>query len=118
MRQDIIDTEILVTIIEDGKQQDDLSLFYTSKEWRRLRRKVMQTFKYECQPCKERGTYVKAEILHHHREVRDYPALALSEYYKDGKGEQQRNLIPVCDDCHKAIHNKSVYTEPLTLERW
>ena len=117
-RIDIKDQETLVLLVKECITHDDMSMFYTSKEWRRLRRKVLKQYKGECQPCKARGYYRKANTVHHHMEVRDYPELALSEHYTDSNGEHQPNLIPVCPECHRVIHGDTAPEEPITKERW
>lgn len=94
--------------------------FYHSKEWRRLRRDVLNADKYECQPCKAKGKYTKATHVHHVNHLDKHPELALEKYYSDASG-QMRNLISVCKDCHETVchperlrHTK----KPLNKERW
>lgn len=95
--------------------------FYDSGDWRRLRRRVLEFDKYECQLCKEQGQYKKAEIVHHVKHVEDYPELRLSWYYIED-GEEHRNLISVCRDCHESkCHPERLRmndTKPLNVERW
>ena len=61
---------------------------------------------YECQRCIEHGTYTRAEMVHHVNEVRKVPRLALSRTYTDEKGNEQRNLIALCNNCHEIIHDR------------
>jgi 5-methylcytosine-specific restriction endonuclease McrA len=30
----------------------------------------------------------------------------LSKYFVDSKGERQPNLVPLCNQCHNAVHDK------------
>ena len=75
--------------------------------------------KHECQMCKARGAYTRADTVHHVRRLEEHPELALSKTYIDGAGIAQRQLISLCHNCHDRIHehgNKP--REPLTPERW
>lgn len=98
----------------------DLSTFYKSSAWERLRREVLEKDKYECQIHKQRGYYVRANTVHHVKHVKEYPELALSKYYRDKDNKLQRNLISLCHDCHERIHDyrRKEKPEPLTPERW
>jgi len=97
--------------------KDQLHVFYTCQTWLTLREEVLVEYKHECQDCKARGRYSKATHVHHEKEVRRYPRLALSRYHiADGK--KYRQLTPLCDGCHKKRHSKGEIKEPLTEERW
>ncbi len=116
-----------LTLEECGKwisgliAENRLEEFYVSKQWRRLRKDVLKDYKDECQECKKRGFYSKANHVHHVQYVRRHPMLALSRTYMF-QGKEYINLIPVCKECHETVchperlrHNKK---EPLTEERW
>ena len=94
--------------------------FYTSPPWEHLRIEILRDDKYECQHCKARGYYAKANTVHHVMHLRDYPELALSRYYKDNQGKEQRQLVSLCFECHEKEHEieRGKATEPLTPERW
>ncbi len=93
--------------------------FYKTRAWTKLRRKILRAHKYECQRCKSRGRYTKADTVHHVCHVKDYPELALSENFVDSSGKEQSNLIPLCRSCHEEAHNfRQKESEPLTSERW
>ena len=85
---------------------DKVHLFYQTKEWKELRREVLEDNHYECQRCKEKGKYTRATCVHHVNEVRVRPDLALNKYYTDAEGKQQKQLIPLCDACHNIEHDK------------
>lgn len=85
---------------------DKVHIFYQTKEWKELRQDILYDNHYECQRCKEKGKYTRATCVHHVNEVRVRPDLALSRYYTDAKGEQQKQLIPLCDACHNIEHDK------------
>ena len=101
----------------------DVHPFYCSSQWVRLSHKVMDMDKHECQLCKEHGRYRRAELVHHVNHVRCAPKLALDIWYTDADGNQQRNLISVCKDCHETVCHperlrKCSGGAPLTRERW
>jgi len=100
----------------------NISGFYESKYWRRLRKEVLTVDKYECQVCKEKGFYSKANTVHHVNYVRLHPELALEKFYKNDDGVVKRNLISVCHLCHEVYcHPERLQkekVEPLTVERW
>lgn len=94
---------------------------YKSKEFLRLKAEVMAEFHGECIRCKNRGIITPAITVHHVNYVKTHPELAFSKYYKDRHGKKKRNLIPLCNDCHNAVHKRFGYKEkvkPLTEERW
>jgi len=101
----------------------DLHAFYVSTAWLHLRAEVLEEHKSECQECKKKGLYTKANHVHHVQYVRRYPELALSKTYTY-KGKEYNNLIPVCKDCHETVchperlrWNRQI-EEPLTVEMW
>lgn len=96
---------------------NDLSGFYKSAKWERLRKEVLIEHKYECQQCKTRGFYKKANTVHHVQYVKRHPELALSKTY-EYKGKEYKNLIPLCHDCHEEVHGYRRKKESLTEERW
>ena len=99
--------------------QDRLHEFYVSPQWRKLRKQVLEEYKHECQDCKAKGFYTKANHVHHNQFVRKHPRLALSKTYTF-KGKEYINLIPLCHDCHEIRHGyrQKEKKKPLTEERW
>ncbi|HHY28077.1 MAG TPA: HNH endonuclease [Desulfitobacterium dehalogenans] len=102
-------------LIDDGK----LHLFYVSSQWLKLRSDVLDKHKSECQRCKERGFYKRANTVHHVNYVRKHPRLALSKTYVF-RGKEYKNLIPLCHNCHEEVHGyrQKEKKKPLTEERW
>lgn len=103
-------------LIADGKE----AAFYSWTEWLQLRRDVLALDRFECQHCKERGKYSRAQIVHHVKHLRDRPDLALSAFDPD-TGERQ--LVSLCKSCHELEHPEAMrQTAPkkpvLTMERW
>lgn len=100
-------------------EEDRLEKFYNSKEWRKLRREVLTEHKNECQMCKAKGFYKRANTVHHVQYVRKHPRYALSKTYVFQEKEY-KNLIPLCHDCHEEIHGhrQKEKKEPLTEEKW
>ena len=111
-----------VNFIRECIKHNDMSSFYTSKEWRRLRKEVLRTDKCECQVCKAKGYYAKADTVHHVNFIKLHPELALSKTYIDDEGNVKRQLISVCHNCHEtACHPERLrwnVKETLTEERW
>ena len=86
---------------------DKVYLFYQTKEWKELRREVLEDNHYECAECVKKGKYTRADCVHHNMEVKTHPHLALSKWYTNPTTEEtERNLIPLCNDCHNLIHDK------------
>ena len=96
--------------------------FYLSKEWRKLRREVLQKYKNECQIHKAKGQYRRATHVHHEFHRDKYPEYELMEHVEMPDGTKKRNLVPVCKDCHETVcHPERLRwnkKEPLTEERW
>lgn len=68
--------------------------FYQSPSWIKARDYIMAKYHYTCQKCKQNP----AEIVHHiiwlnSTNIND-PEITLNE----------KNLIPVCRECHALIH--------------
>lgn len=109
-------TKDIQRLIEEGK----LYRFYKSKEWMKLREKILKENHNECAWCKEKGKISKAEQVHHVQYVKKHPELALSEYYTY-KGKRYRNLIPLCHDCHDKAHGRMRHkpkAKQINEERW
>lgn len=77
-------------------QEDNLMKFYKGRDWMELRQTALIRDNHECQKCKERGKYRKADCVHHIKEVKDYPWLALI----------LDNLMCLCNSCHNAEHGR------------
>lgn len=72
--------------------------FYTSWTWRVKRKEILERDNKECQLCKREGnitvgTKDKSLVVHHIKELKDRPDLALTD----------SNLLTVCRDCHENI---------------
>ena len=126
-----MNTKELVNWINELYRNNTIDRFYNSKYFKRVKYEVMREQHYECQRCKEKGklTIVKPKhlrskdnkrngVVHHVKEVRDNPGLALSKYYIDKQGRKQRQLIVLCDECHEIVHNRFKKKELLNIERW
>lgn len=101
-------------------EKDNLHVFYTSTVWLKVRAEVLKEDKNECQHCKARGFYTKANHVHHVNYVKKRPELALSKWYVDWEGNMGRNLISLCRNCHERIHDyrRTKKKKFLTEERW
>ncbi len=99
----------IISLIKANK----LYKFYHSTAWESLRDEVLKEQHYECQLCKARGIYTRADTVHHINYVRIAPHLALSRYDEQGR----QNLIAVCATCHNEIH-KTKHKGFTNEERW
>lgn len=82
----------LLTLIRDDK----LVRFYQWIEWRKLRLKALERDNFECQQCKRKGKYKKAQNVHHIKEVKLFPLLAM----------ELENLESICITCHNDEHKR------------
>lgn len=89
----------LIGLIQAG----DIHPFYVTPQWRALSADVLRDDRRECQLCKGRGKYRRADLVHHVNHVKRRPELALSRFFEDDSGKQQRNLISVCRGCHETV---------------
>ena len=74
--------------------------FYVSPEWRAKSAEVLKIDRHECQLCKRKGRYRRADLVHHVNHVKRRPDLALDIYFGED-GQRKRNLISVCKECHE-----------------
>lgn len=91
--------------------EDKVIRFYQWSAWRKLRQQALQRDHYECQQCKRRGKYSKAENVHHIKEVKLCPELAMT----------LDNLESICIKCHNMEHKrleKSNQPRFTNEERW
>lgn len=101
-------------------KDDKMYTFYHSKEWKALRGEILSDNHYECRWCKDESKLSIAETVHHIKEVKQYPWLALSRTYTDADGEHEQ-LVPLCHDCHDKAHNRfsgQKRKRRINAERW
>lgn len=100
--------ETLISYIHEDK----LVKFYKSREWRELRQVALLRDNNECQMHKAKGKYQRAQCVHHIKEVKPYPHLALT----------LANLTSLCNNCHNEVHGRvggQTKQEPFkNEERW
>jgi 5-methylcytosine-specific restriction endonuclease McrA len=102
----------------------DVSQFYESRRWKKLRGQILKQDHFECQVCKQKyHRYRRANTVHHVNLLKVRPDLALEAMYRDpATHTDKRNLISLCHDCHEEVHGyrmpKEKTTEALTEERW
>lgn len=116
-------TEWILIWLKSLIASGDVHSFYCSSQWVRLSHEVLDMDKHECQICKQRGRYRRADLVHHVNHVKDAPERALDIWYTDADGNRQRNLISVCKDCHETVCHpermrRCKSAPPLTRERW
>ena len=116
-----IEKEELVKWIKYLMSTNKMPKFYQGKEWKKLKKEVLRADHYECQLCKSKRKLTilnDSSPVHHIKEVKKEPALALSKYYIDRNGKKKRQLISLCEECHNEIHKRFQKKEPLNIERW
>ena len=96
------DQELVAQCIARG----DIKLIYKTRRWEAVRNRAMANQQQECQRCKEKGRYRRARIVHHVKPLKKYPYLALSEWYTDEEGKEQRQLLALCFNCHEIIEGR------------
>lgn len=99
----------LMELIHSG----NIMKFYKSPEWKKLRTAALKRDHYECQKCKAKGKYRKADCVHHIKHVKQFPLLALV----------LSNLISLCNSCHDEEHPEKLKknkSKPkfMNEERW
>ncbi|GGD05334.1 HNH endonuclease signature motif containing protein [Pontibacillus salipaludis] len=93
--------------------RNKLVKFYQSKVWRALRLKVLERDNYECQACKRKGKVGPGQNVHHLKEVKQFPSLALVK----------SNCEAICIPCHNEEHDRlKKFKKPqpkfVNEERW
>lgn len=90
------------------ERDGDCHRFYNRGPWRRLRLKVLRESHWECADCMALtpARLTPATCVHHAHEVEDEPGWALTEWVPDGHGGVERNLWPLCHDCHDRRHGR------------
>lgn len=112
----MVDEEWIRELIRTKK----LYKFYKTPEWLTLRQSVLEEQHNECEWCRERGKITGAVEVHHVQWVKKHPELALSRTYTFN-GEERRNLIALCHDCHDSAHDRIGHAAPaeqFNQERW
>ena len=99
-------------------REDRLVKFYQCPEWRKLRLRALRRDNYECVKCRAEGKYHKAENVHHIKEVKLRPELALDF----------NNIECICIRHHNEEHDryqpkeikekKKTFTNFDSEERW
>lgn len=85
------------------KRDSAAKRFYNSKMWRIAREKVLIRDNYLCQSCLKQGIIATAHAVHHIKEYKEHPELALEE----------TNLEAICKPCHNKQHpEKGMSTKP------
>lgn len=79
-------------------REDKLKKFYDCAKWRKLRQSAIKRDNHECQMCRRQGKYHKVNNVHHIKEVKLRPDLALD----------LNNLICLCIDHHNEVHERYV----------
>lgn len=85
-----------------NSKKDNLNhMVYNSKRWRDLRIEKL-TNNPLCERCDENDVLTLADQVHHKQPIST--GVSLEEKCK--LGYDYNNLMSVCDECHKEIHNE------------
>jgi 5-methylcytosine-specific restriction protein A len=84
-------------LYDKTKRDERSSAFYKSKEWRRLRKKVIARDNGLCQRCLKSSKFKAGEICHHIIEIKE----------DWGKRLDESNIEFVCMQCHNQIHGNT-----------
>ncbi|MEK4873138.1 HNH endonuclease [Niallia sp. FSL W8-1348] len=76
------------------KRDPESRRFYKSAAWSKARKLALERDNYLCVHHLKRKQIVPADMVHHIKELRDYPELALT----------LDNLVSLCNACHEAEH--------------
>jgi 5-methylcytosine-specific restriction protein A len=76
------------------KRDQTSKAFYNSKAWEKCRLLILQRDNHLCQECLKQNKITPADMVHHIKELRDHPELALDE----------DNLESLCNTCHNKEH--------------
>lgn len=76
------------------KRDKEARSFYKSKAWAKCRVLALQRDNHLCQECFRNKKINNADLVHHIKELRDYPDLALDI----------DNLESLCNSCHNKEH--------------
>lgn len=81
-----------------------MSNFYKSTVWINKRKEILKRDHNECQRCKSKGGFSKAECVHHIKHLKDRPDLSLVD----------DNLISLCNVCHNEVHPEKLHRKDKT----
>lgn len=129
---EVIETHVptnrpLAAWIRELEGQGKLYAFYKTPEWRALKEQVLEDHGHECEACAAAGRYTRADTVHHEKEVRKFPGLALTRWVGDPDGARREVLHPLCNRCHNDVHDrcngarraaKGSKPKDVTEERW
>lgn len=106
-------TEEVIKALKENKAYK----IYKCAEFRHLKKRILEENNYECVMCKDNNMITRADTVHHIMEVKNHPELAFEEFYIDEDGNKQKNLIPLCFNCHNAIHKRYGYRPNQTKDK-
>ncbi|PWA08648.1 endonuclease [Pueribacillus theae] len=76
------------------KRDQEARSFYKSKKWRQCREVILCRDNFLCVDHLKKNQVVAAQMVHHIKELRDYPELAF----------EPSNLVSLCLSCHEKRH--------------
>lgn len=80
---------------DKNKRDKQSKKIYNSKDWQRVRERVLTYYNYLCRDCLYNKKITPYNVVHHVKELKDYPELAFVE----------SNLVPLCHACHNKTHS-------------
>ena len=88
-----------IILNEKGIWEINREYFYTSKRWRRIRKRVFVKFNGLCENCKNNNKIIPADVVHH------IEPLSVENIKNDYFAYDTDNLIALCHMCHSATHS-------------
>lgn len=76
------------------KRNKEAKKFYNSVAWKKVRTMALIRDNYLCQECMRKKKIKPADMVHHIKELEDYPDLGLV----------LENLESLCNPCHNGEH--------------
>lgn len=77
-------------VYDNTSRDKEAARFYASAKWKKVRAAAMAKTHGLCADCLAAGVIRQAEMVHHIKPLREFPALALDI----------NNLKPLCNKCH------------------
>lgn len=88
-----------IILNKNGFWEINREYFYTSRRWRKIRKRVFVKFGGLCQNCKENEKLTPADVVHH------IDPLTIENIKNDYLAYDTSNLIALCHRCHSATHS-------------
>ena len=89
------------------KRNKERASFYHSVAWEKCRLLALERDNFLCQDCLKNNKITPADMVHHIKELKDYPQLSLT----------LSNLISLCNSCHNKKHIRTKPSKQKTYSK-